>query len=93
MNPMNVLVYGAKGWIGQQFIDVLKANNTTFVLGASRVDNYETLLAEITSISPTHVVSFIWRTHGSIGEKVYTTIDYLEQNVRIVPRHFEKYVR
>ena len=75
MNPMNILVYGAKGWIGQQFIDVLKANNAQFVVGASRADNYETLMAEITSVSPTHVVSFIGRTHGKIGEKVYTTID------------------
>jgi len=79
MNSMNVLVYGAKGWIGQQFIQVLKANNTKFVAGVSRADNYETLLTEITDVSPTHVVSFIGRTHGKIGEKVYPTIDYLEQ--------------
>ena len=83
-NPMNVLVYGAKGWIGQQFINVLKANNTKFVAGVSRADNYETLLAEITDVSPTHVVSFIGRTHGSIGEKVYPTIDYLEQEGKLV---------
>ena len=82
--PMNVLVYGAKGWIGQQFIQVLKANNTQFVVGASRADNYEALLAEIASVNPTHVVSFIGRTHGSIGEKVYTTIDYLEQEGKLV---------
>ena len=69
-NPINVLVYGAKGWIGQQFIQVLKANNAQFVEGVSRADNYDALLAEITSIKPTHVVSFIGRTHGSIGEKV-----------------------
>ena len=54
MNPMNVLVYGAKGWIGQQFINVLKENNTKFVEGVSRADNYDALLAEITSVSPTH---------------------------------------
>ena len=84
MNPMNVLVYGAKGWIGQQFIHVLKENNTQFVEGVSRADNYDALLAEITSVSPTHVVSFIGRTHGSIGEKVYTTIDYLEQEGKLV---------
>ena len=82
--PMNVLVYGGKGWIGQQFVQVLKANNTQFVVGASRADNYDTLLAEIAQVKPTHVVSFIGRTHGSIGEKVYTTIDYLEQEGRLV---------
>jgi 3,5-epimerase/4-reductase len=83
-NAMNVLVYGAKGWIGQQFIQLLKAKNIRFIVGVSRADNYEALLAEITSVSPTHVVSFIGRTHGSIGEKVYTTIDYLEQEGKLV---------
>ena len=29
--------------------------------------------------SPTHVIAFIGRTHGKIGEKIYTTIDYLEE--------------
>jgi dTDP-4-dehydrorhamnose reductase len=84
MNPMNILVYGAKGWIGQQFIQVLKDTNTKFVVGVSRADNYDTLLAEIAAVVPTHVVSFIGRTHGSIGEKVYTTIDYLEQDGKLV---------
>jgi 3,5-epimerase/4-reductase len=84
MNSMNVLVYGAKGWIGQQFIQVLKANNVRFVAGISRADNSETLTAEITSVNPTHVVSFIGRTHGKIGEKVYPTIDYLEQEGRLL---------
>ena len=83
-NPMNVLVYGAKGWIGQQFIHVLKANNVRFVAGASRADNYDALLAEIIEVKPTHVVSFIGRTHGKIDEKVYTTIDYLEQEGKLV---------
>jgi 3,5-epimerase/4-reductase len=82
--PMNVLVYGGKGWIGQQFIQVLKHANIQFVVGASRADNYDTLLAEIAEVSPTHVVSFIGRTHGTIGEKVYTTIDYLEQEGKLV---------
>ena len=81
---MSILVYGAKGWIGQQFIHVLKVNNAKFVMGVSRADNYETLLAEIAEVNPTHVVSFIGRTHGSIGEKVYTTIDYLEQDGKLV---------
>ena len=81
---MNVLVYGGKGWIGQQFIQVLKDTNTRFVMGASRADNYDTLQAEIAAINPTHIVSFIGRTHGSIGEKVYTTIDYLEQEGKLV---------
>ena len=34
---------------------------------------------EIEQIQPTHIVSFIGRTHGNIDGKVYATIDYLEQ--------------
>ncbi len=81
---MNVLVYGANGWIGKQFIQVLNDHHIKFAIGASRADNYDTLLAEITTLKPTHVVSFIGRTHGKIGEKVYTTIDYLEQEGKLV---------
>jgi 3,5-epimerase/4-reductase len=84
MSEMNVLVYGANGWIGQQFTQVLKKQEVPFVVGVSRVDNYETLLEEITSVKPSHIVSFIGRTHGKIGEKVYTTIDYLEQEGKLV---------
>jgi len=84
MPAMKVLVYGAKGWIGEQFIQVLKTQQVHFVVGTSRADNYDTLLSEIKSIQPTHVVSFIGRTHGSIGERIYTTIDYLEQEGKLV---------
>ena len=76
---MKVLVYGSQGWIGNQFISILVENGVDFVNGKSRVDNEITLLQEIIDIAPTHVVSFIGRTHGSIGDKKYTTIDYLEQ--------------
>lgn len=76
---MNVLIYGSKGWIGSMFLELLKNNNICYMEGKSRTDNMETLLDEINSIKPTHVVSFIGRTHGNIGEKKYTTIDYLEQ--------------
>ena len=80
---MRVLLYGSKGWIGGQFTEILKTNNIDYVKGLSRVDNNETLLQEITHVNPTHVVSFIGRTHGMIGEKKYTTIDYLEQEGKL----------
>ena len=79
MSSMNVLVYGANGWIGQQFVQLLVDRNIRFMIGKSRADNIQTLTSEIDAIEPTHVVSFIGRTHGTIGEKVYTTIDYLEE--------------
>lgn len=81
---MKVLLYGANGWIGGQFADLMTANEIEFVSGKARVDNDTSLLEEIKFVQPTHVVSFIGRTHGKIGEKVYTTIDYLEQEGKLV---------
>ena len=34
-------------------------------------------------IKPTHAISFIGRTHGKIGDKTYTTIDYLEEKGKL----------
>ena len=89
---MKILVYGHKGWIGQQFVSILRekaelshdyeyGQNTEFeyVLGEARVDNADAVLKELVFYSPTHVISFIGRTHGTIGDKVFGTIDYLEE--------------
>jgi len=81
---MLVLIYGSKGWIGQQFLGILKKNNVNYLCGSSRVENEITLIKEIDSITPTHIISFIGRTHGKIGDKVYTTIDYLEQKDKLI---------
>ena len=74
-----IMVYGHKGWIGQQFINILDAKKTNYILGNSRVDNIDTLLQELNEQKPTHVISFIGRTHGTIDTKEFSTIDYLEQ--------------
>ena len=81
---MNVLIYGSKGWIGKQFIEILKKNNISFVCGKERVDNVCKLKKELSDVSPTHVISFIGRTHGKIDNKEYTTIDYLEQDGKLI---------
>ena len=80
---MKILIYGSNGWIGCQFIEVIKKNNIEYISGNSRVDNYDTLLEEINNINPTHIVSFIGRTHGIIDDKIYPTIDYLEQEGKL----------
>jgi dTDP-glucose 4,6-dehydratase len=80
---MKLLIYGSKGWIGKQFLKILDNNNITFIEGKIRVDNNNELLKEIETIKPTHIISFIGRTHGSIGSKKYTTIDYLEQKGKL----------
>jgi dTDP-glucose 4,6-dehydratase len=81
---MHILVYGSNGWIGQQFIDILTKNNYIFSCGKCRIDNEYELLKEINELNPTHIVSFIGRTHGKIDDNVYTTIDYLEQEGKLV---------
>ena len=80
---MKILVYGHKGWIGNQFINILTVNSVEFYKGESRVDDIVELEKEIDFYKPTHIISFIGRTHGSIGDKKYTTIDYLEQEGKL----------
>jgi dTDP-glucose 4,6-dehydratase len=80
---MKILIYG-KGWIAQQFIDILENQKINFILGNERCDNLNKLEEEILKNSPTHIISFIGRTHGQIGDKKFTTIDYLEQEGKLV---------
>ena len=81
---MKLLVYGSKGWIGSQFIDIASNAEHTVVSGKCRLDNIEAVRNELKETKPTHVFCFIGRTHGSIDGKVYTTIDYLEQEGKLV---------
>lgn len=83
MSEIKILIYGSKGWIGGQFMNILKSNNMHFVEGNSRVDNEKQLMEEIRNTNPTHIVSFIGRTHGKINNKKYTTIDYLEEEGKL----------
>ena len=76
---MKVLVYGSQGWIGQQVINELKKQNINFIEGFQRAENTNDLEKEILEINPTHIMSFIGRTHGP----GYSTIDYLEQPGKI----------
>ena len=80
---MKVLVYGSKGWIGNQFINLLTEKNIDYKIGEQRCDNVEDIKDEILKVNPTHVISFIGRTHGVINDTVYTTIDYLEQKGKL----------
>ena len=80
---MKYLIYGHNGWIGSQLINLLDSLNFNYVKGITRLENKEELEEEIKKIVPTHVISFTGRTHGSIGDKHYTTIDYLEQKGKI----------
>ena len=80
---MKILLYGSKGWIGSQVIILLEKRGHEVILGQSRVDNKEYVEQEIINYGPSHVMSFIGRTHGKIGDKVFSTIDYLEEPGKI----------
>ncbi len=80
---MKILIYGHKGWIGNQVLELLKEKNCEIICGDSRTNNKEDLEKEILFYNPTHILCFIGRTHGKIGDKEYTTIDYLEEKGKI----------
>ena len=71
-----ILVYGANGWIGGQFVSVLEKEGVEYVFAKKRLgdDPDKAIEEEILSVSPTHIASFIGRTHGPGSN----TIDYLE---------------
>jgi dTDP-4-dehydrorhamnose reductase len=79
---MKVLIYGSKGWIGSMFLNII--NDIDYIEGTSRVDNIKEVTEEIDLIKPTHIISFIGRTHGITHGVNFSTIDYLEQEGKLV---------
>lgn len=80
---MKVLLLGHKGWIGSMMQKLLVDKNIPYCVTSIRPENkieFENLLRDSDF---THVMSFIGRTHGNIDDKVYTTIDYLEQEGKL----------
>lgn len=78
------LLYGHKGWIGSKVLKELENQSIDVILGNSRVENIQDLEEEIIKVKPTHIISTIGRTHGTYNNKVYGTIDYLEQPGKLV---------
>lgn len=72
---MKVLFFGSQGWIGAQFVKVLKENNIIVIETSVRADDEMRVEYEFLYHKPTHIVCFIGRTHG----EGINTIDYLEQ--------------
>lgn len=74
---MKFLVYGHKGWIGKQVVDIILKQNTCNVVhvGTARVDDVPSVTYEIQHWAPDRVLCLVGRTHG----EGYSTIDYLEQ--------------
>ena len=81
---MKVLIYGHKGWIGSYVLNYLNSVGINYCSSSVRADDETSVEKEIQELKPTHLLSLIGRTHGKIGEKEYTTIDYLEQPGKLV---------
>jgi dTDP-4-dehydrorhamnose reductase len=77
---MKILFFGSRGWIGKQFCEHLTKNNIEYMETFIRADNEKDVEKEIQLHNPTHIISFIGRTHGGN----YNTIDYLEQPGKLV---------
>ena len=70
------LLFGSKGWIGEQFLKLLEEKKIEIFSAQSRpgLDPDEKIAEELSRIAPSHVVSMVGRTHGpGCGN-----IDYLE---------------
>jgi len=92
-NIMKILIFGSKGWIGSMFVDILNNiknnsnnsnNSINYRCSNNRADDIEEIKTELFEYNPTHVVSFIGRTHGITNGVSYSTIDYLEQEGKLV---------
>lgn len=80
---MKVLLLGHKGWIGSMMASLLTERKINFITTSIRPNNKTEFEKYLVKEKPTHIMSFIGRTHGSINGKKYTTIDYLEQKGKI----------
>ena len=81
---MKFLIFGHKGWIGSMVINLLNKQKIEFVCASSRADDKIAVEEEIIKHSPTHIMSFIGRTHGITEDGTkYPTIDYLEQKGKL----------
>lgn len=80
---MKILILGHKGWIGSMMCKLLDEQQLYYITSEIRPNNKSEFEEFLIKEKPTHIMSFIGRTHGNIGNKQYTTIDYLEQPGKI----------
>jgi dTDP-4-dehydrorhamnose reductase len=79
------LIFGANGWIGQQFC---RNTKHTVIIAKTRPERYQAAADEIRSVAPDAVFSLLGRTHG----EGIPTIDYLEQPGKLVENMRDNYI-
>ena len=70
---MKFLIYGGKGWIGQQVIRELQKQNHEVVIGEARLEQRELILKEIQEHKPDRIIN----TAGKTG---VPNVDWCESN-------------
>jgi 3,5-epimerase/4-reductase len=78
--PLTIALWGANGWIGNQFKDILTYLGHTVLIPPMRADADTSAAAWLDEMRPDRVVSMIGRTHG----EGCNTIDYLERPGKLV---------
>ena len=53
---MKLLIFGSRGWIGSQFLELLDTQQIYYIEAVSRLDDTISVQNELTHIQPTHVV-------------------------------------
>ena len=65
-------------------LSLLQSNGYNVYPANSRVENINDVEREINELKPSHIMSFIGRTHGVYNGEVIGTIDYLEKPGKLV---------
>lgn len=77
---MKLLIFGGKGWIGQELCKLLSYDKNFIVVHAeSRANDEINVENEIIKTKPDRIISLIGRTYGP----GHSTIDYLEQKDKL----------
>lgn len=76
---MIILLYGKNGWISSLMEEILIKSKIEYYISDIRANNFNDVCEEIETIKPTHLMSFIGRTHG----EGINTIDYLEDKGKL----------
>lgn len=76
---MKILIFGYKGWIGSQILELLKSNNNEIITTDIRADNSKEIEDLIISTNPDRIICVIGRTYGDN----INSIDYLEQKGKL----------
>jgi 3,5-epimerase/4-reductase len=74
---MIVLIYGARGFIGQYLVNEIEKQHHHVLTSNVRVDNVEDVLSELTAVRPDRVICCVGRTRG----KSVRNVDYLQTNL------------